>query len=412
MKNSNVKIRSFLNNRKMIFLISFLSVVFLYNVLYPINASCSGKAEILAVGEGRIKGNNTADAKNEAIADALKKGMEEYLTGRLGHQGMIANFPVLINDVIPSAEAAVENFHILAEEKKVEKYSILVSIGVNEKLIEQRLKDLGIVNVETTSMKVLFLVSQTQDISKGAFFWWKNPEEGPALTATELKLYNAFQQQGLEPVNRLSNSADNYTDGMKKLELSNEDAAAWGKIYSADVVVKGKAAVSSDNSVSVYLEAINTVDGSMIGRAGQKEPMNPSDSGEARFANAMGTAMNSAALQLVPGILKLFGKNSGSSNRIEITLMDLNNFDELVAFKKFLEEGIIGVKSVTQSRIKGRTMGLSVEYSGSRDALLSRLKGNNKLPFQSDISAEGGGIAVRVEHEIIDPKATEDTINQ
>jgi hypothetical protein len=411
MKNSDIKIRSYLNSQKLIFLIFFFSIVFFNNALYPAKASGSGKTDTLVVGEGRIKGNNTADAKNEAIANALKKGMEEYLSSRLGNQGMIANFPVLVNEVIPSAEAAVENFYILAEEKKGEKYSVLVRVGINEKLIEQRLKDLGIINVETSFIKVLFLVSQIQDLSKGASFWWKNPEAGTALTATELKLYNAFQQQGLEPVNRLSNSSDKYSDDMKKLELSNEDVAAWGKIYSADVVVRGKAAVSSDNSVSVELEAINATDGSIIGRAGQREPLNPSVSGEARFANAVGAAINSVSVQLAPKILKLSGKNSGNSSRIEITLMEVNNFDEFRAFKKFLEEEISGVKSATQSRIKGRAMSLSVEYSGSRDALLSRLKDNNNLPFKADISAEGGGIAVRVEHEIIDP-ATQDTISQ
>jgi len=411
MKNSDIKIRSYLNSQKLIFLIFFFSIVFFNNALYPAKASGSGKTDTLVVGEGRIKGNNTADAKNEAIANALKKEMEEYLSSRLGNQGMIANFPVLVNEVIPSAEAAVENFYILAEEKKGEKYSVLVRVGINEKLIEQRLKDLGIINVETSFIKVLFLVSQIQDLSKGASFWWKNPEAGTALTATELKLYNAFQQQGLEPVNRLSNSSDKYSDDMKKLELSNEDVAAWGKIYSADVVVRGKAAVSSDNSVSVELEAINATDGSIIGRAGQREPLNPSVSGEARFANAVGAAINSVSVQLAPKILKLSGKNSGNSSRIEITLMEVNNFDEFRAFKKFLEEEISGVKSATQSRIKGRAMSLSVEYSGSRDALLSRLKDNNNLPFQADISAEGGGIAVRVEHEIIDP-ATQDTISQ
>jgi len=412
MKNFEIEIRTSLNNHKLIFLISFLSAVLFCNMLYPVKASGSEKAEILAIGEGRIKGNNTAEAKNEAIANALKKGMEEYLSGHLGNQGMVSNFSVLINDVIPSADGAVENFHILAEEKKGEKYSILVRVRINDKLVVQKLKDLGIINSETSSIKVLFLVSQTLETSKGSSFWWKNPESNTTMTTTELKLYNAFQQQGLEPVNRLSNSTDKYSDDMKKIDLSNEDAAAWGKIYSADVVIRGKATVSSDNSIAVVLDAINAADGSMIGRTEQREPMNPSDSGEARLANAMGSAINSAAVQLAPKILKLSGKNIGNSNRIEITLADVNNFEELRVFKKFLEDEINGVKSVTQSRIKGRAIGLSVEYSGSRDALLNRLKGNNKLPLQADISAEEGGIAVRVEHEIIDPKTTQDTISQ
>jgi len=217
----------------------------------------------------------------------------------------------------------------------------------------------------------------------------------------------------MEPVDRQSNPAgEKYSENMKKLDLAKEDAIAWGKIYSADVVIKGKAALSADNTVSIDLEAINVADGALIGRAAQKEPMNPADQGEARFANAAGAAVNGVAVQLSQRILKLSGGSNADLSRISIMLRDVNNFEELDLFKKFLEKEISGVKSVVQSRINGRMMGLSVEYSGSRDALLNKLKGSKNLPFQAEITAAGGDISIRIEHEIMDPKAGQDTTIQ
>jgi hypothetical protein len=382
--------------------------------LFNSGSAMSGeKMDILAIGEGKIKGNNAAEAKSEAIADALKKGMEEYLSTYLGSQGMISNFSVLINEITPASAEEIENFHILAEEKKGEKYTILVRVKVNEKLIEQRLKELSVVNTETSSIKVLFLVSQEKDASREAAYWWKNPEADPSLTATELKLYNVFQEQGLQPVNRLSNSPEGkYSENMKKPELSKDDAVEWGRIYSADVVIKGKAGMSGDSAVSVDLEAISVADSALIGKAGRKEQVNPTDSGEARFSNALETAIKNAAVQLSPQIFKSTGVSNAESNKVLITLKDVNSFDELRLFKKFLEEEISGIKSVVQSRVNSGAMGLSVEYTGSKEALLNKIKNRKGLPFQAEIAADGEGITVKVAHEIIDTKINQDSTSQ
>jgi hypothetical protein len=390
-----------------------LIAVFSCNLVYAGSVSGSEKTDIITVGEGRIKGNNTADAKNEAIADALKKGMEQYLSTFLGSQGMISYFSVLINEVTPIAGEEIENFHILAEEKKGEKYSILVRIKVNEKLMDQRLRELGIVTVEATSIKVLFLVSQDKDAGRDISFWWKNPESDTALTTTELKLYNHFQELGLEPVNRLSSpSVEKYSESLKKLELSTEDAIEWGRIFSAEVVIKGKCSVSADNNVFAGLEAINVADGKLISKASRTEQMNPADTGDARFINALEAAVNSISVEFGPAIIKSFRKDNGESNKIQITLKDINNFEEFQLYKKFLEKEIGEIKSVTQSRISGQSMSILVEFFGTKDAFINKLKSHNKSPFQADITTEGEDVVVKIEHEIIDPIVNQDGVSQ
>ena len=73
--------------------------------------------EILVIGTGGILDGNVAKARKKAIAEALVKGVEEYLGRRLGSQTMINNFPRLLQDVIPKAREEIENFHILAEDQ-------------------------------------------------------------------------------------------------------------------------------------------------------------------------------------------------------------------------------------------------------------------------------------------------------
>jgi hypothetical protein len=398
----------YVNKKYLMFIISIfflLTAVFSLNLFYSGSASGSEKTDFLAIGEAWIKGNNMADARKEAISNALKKGMEEYLNLNLGTQGMVSNFSILINEIVPIAVEEIENYHILAEEKKDENYSILVRVKINEKLMEQRLRERGIVSIENTSIKILFLVVQEKAAGKDSSFWWNNPDINPALTTTELKLYNIFQDQGFEPVNRLSvPSHEKYSEDMIKRDISNEAAIEWGKLFSADIIIKGKSSLSVDNMVAVDLEAISVKDGKSICRAGNSERSSPVGSGENSFTNALDTAINNIAIQFSPEIIKSFAQKEREANSILVTLQDLNNFDEFIAFKKFLEKEIGGIKSVVQSRVKRNSMSLSVEYYGTKEAFLNKLKGYEGFPLKAEITdGKDGDLIIKIEHEIIDP---------
>jgi hypothetical protein len=389
---------------RILYCLLFITAAFSLNIFYSGRASGSEKTDILVVGEGRIKDNNMVDARKEAISDALKKGMEQYLSQYLGNKGMAGNFTTLINDVVPSSIEDIENYLILAEDRKGETFSILMSVKVNERLMGERLKQIGIVLIEATSIKILFLVSEKTS-GKEPSFWWNNPEDTPALTTTELKLYNIFQEKGMETINRLSNTLSlTYSDDMRKPDISNDAATKWGRMYSADVIIKGGCNATANNMVTVDLEAIKVEDGVSICRAVSEEYMNPVETVDERFMNAIDRAINNVAVKFGPQIIKALGKTDGKSNKIAITLKDAKNYEEFRVFKKFLEDEIGGIKSVVQSRIKGNSITMSVEFFGARDAFINKLKASKKIPVQADITdVEGGSLVITIEHEMMDP---------
>ena len=84
---------------------------------------------VLVIGTSQIVKGNLAEARKAAISEALVRGVEAFLTERLGSEGMVNNFTTLINDLIPAAGEQVENFHILAEEMTGENFKILVHLN-------------------------------------------------------------------------------------------------------------------------------------------------------------------------------------------------------------------------------------------------------------------------------------------
>ncbi len=382
-----------------LFTVSLFSVDF-YN---PGKASGGENTDIIAIGEGRIKDNNMAEARKEAISDALKKGIEQYLFQHLGSQGMAANFTAIINDIVPSSIEDIENYHILADDRKGEAIRILIRVKVNQKLMEERLERIGIARIEASGIKVLFLVSEKTS-GKEPSFWWYNPEGASALTTSELKLYNIFQERGMDAINRLSSTPSlTYSDDMKRLDISNESAIKWGRIFSADVVVKGECNATTSNMVNVDLEAIKVEDGKSICRAGSEEQMDSVQTADERFMNALDRAINNIAVQFGPQIVKAFGKKDEETNKILITLMDAKSFEEFRLFRNFLDKEVGGIKSAVQSRIKGNSITVSVEFSGTRDAFVNKLKGRSGSTVREGADTEGGGLVIEIEHELTDP---------
>jgi len=383
--------------------ILFFVSLFSLDLFYPGRASGSDNSDSLAVGEGRIKDNNMAEARKEAISDALEKGIEQYLFQYLGSQAVAANFTALINDVVPSSVEDIENYHILAEDRKSETFRIFMRVKVNEKMMEERLDQLGIARIEASDIKILFLVSERAS-GKEPSFWWNSPEGAYAITTTELKLYNIFQERGMEAINRLSNPPSlTYSEEMKRLDISNEAAIKWGRIFSADVVIKGECNATVTNMVTVDLEAIKVEDGKSICRAGSEEQMNTVQTADDKFMNALDRAINNIAVQFGPQIIKAFGKKDEETNKILITLKDASSFGEFRLFKNFLEKEIGGIKSAIQSRIKGNSITVSVEFFGTRDAFINKLKGSNKYPVREGADTEGGELVIEIEHEMTDP---------
>jgi hypothetical protein len=117
----------------------------------------AGENEILAIGTATIKDGNLAQAKESAISDALTKGVENYLLHRLGSEGVAYNFNRIIYDILPRAKVKVENFNIILEDQTGEEFNVFIKLRVNEKVIDEKLREAGVVVKEGPSIEALYL---------------------------------------------------------------------------------------------------------------------------------------------------------------------------------------------------------------------------------------------------------------
>jgi len=372
--------------------------VFISRVPY---AGCSEKADkidVLVIGNGRIIDGNIAAARKDAIADALLKGLEEYLTRYLGSQIMINNFPRLINDVIPGAKDEIENFNILAEERGDKLYKILVRMKINEGLMEEKLNKYGIIYRDVPPVKFLFLVSQRDSQDKNIIYWWNNPDRNIPLTLTELVLHRVFQECGYNPVNRLSRAPeDRYSDDMRKLDLTDEDAIECGRIYSSEVVIVGKSEIIENEMVSVSIKSIDVKKRIIINEDFQKEEINQYDNDREQVMDTLARAINTIVTRLSPAIISSFEK-ADEVSLIDVELRGIRSLDQLIDFSSFLKKDIDGVKEVVEKRIKANSVNLTVEFLGDEATFFDSVKGHEGFPFIRGLKQkDGGGLIIELQ---------------
>ncbi len=367
---------------------------------YPRFAGCLEKddqSDIIVIGTGRILEGNTAAARKAAVSEALIKGVEEYLTRYLGSQGMINNFPRIIREVIPQSGDEIENFHILAEDKGEHQYKILVRVKVNEKLMEEKLRKLGMLLMEGPPIKILFMVSQKIGSHEKESYWWADPEGNTVLTTTELVLHRVFQERGFSPVNRMQSvPEEKLNPDMMRPDLTEEDAAAWGELFASDVVILGKSRIMEGQSVSLDLKAVDVKTRAVIAQDSLMEPIASDLVTMDLILETLERIVNRTGARLGPEIIKFFEETEEETNIIDIELRGLKGFDQFRAFRDFLQNKMGGVTSVIQKRIKGDSITVAVEFTGKKDAFINKLMGYERFPFRAIVSRTEEGIVLEI----------------
>ena len=353
--------------------------------------------EVLAIGTASIVSGNLALAKKSAISKALMKGVENYLVHRLGSRDVVNNFQRFIEEILPGAKEEIENFHILTEKQIGNEYKVLVRLRVNEKVIDEKLREAGLIFMEGPPIKVLFLVSEAKD--EKVSYWWEEPEVHSALSPTELALNKVFQKRGFSPINRaLSAPVTEYSKALRSPNLEDADVLMWGKLFSSDVIIYGQTNIIDEKEVSLTLSAFDVNQGIQICQDFQVEQIEKELESNEQVIETLERLVEHLAERLTPTIVRTVRYDHEKIHQFEITLKGLTSLKQFRVFRDFLRRDIIGVISVRQTRVRKNLISIAVEFQGDRNGFLDSILNHENLPFPLNVlQSKEGEILLRIE---------------
>ena len=358
-------------------------LVLLFLIVFTSNAKAAEKQiekEVFVIGTGIIIDGNLALAKRAAVSHSLEKGVEKYLLNTLGRQGAINYFQRLIEYILPSAREEIESYHILAEGQVDNEYKILMKIKINQEMMEEKLRQAGLILSSAPALKMLFLVSEkTKDEIS---YWWKTPHVYSSLSPLELALHNVFQDRGFSPINRALNlPEDGYSDDLRAPELDVQAVLRWGRLFSADVVFYGQADMSDPEEVFLFSKVFDVDQGFMICQEVESLPVQEGREDRDQEVQILKKLVTQLAERVIPAIISTSAAGPNTKNHLKIIISGLNSYKQLITFRDFLRKEVDGVKSVKQTRVRGSSVFLTLDFEGNRDEFLKRVLNHGNLPL-------------------------------
>jgi hypothetical protein len=367
-------------------LMTLITCLFLSDSVFAEVKGGDQSDEILIVGSARIIEENMARARNEALRDAIFKGIESYLINRLDQQGMINHFTLLTQEIIPRAMEFIQNYHILTEEPIGNTNKILLSLRINKALLEEKLSELGISVTEGRQIKILFLVAEFFEESGEKHYWWKDPEEGVELSPFELTLYRVFQEAGFYPVNRLVGPAETVHDSeMTSPYLSLEKAVQWGRLFSADVVIQGRFELMPEENVTVSVRAINVDQAEFIAQSNFRYSPDENVDKFPSMLHSMEQAVTGVVKKFGPALIRSMAETRTQFAGLRLDLRGLSDLRQQQIFLDFVKTKVKGIKSILPIGMKYRSVSFWINYQGDIESLAHSLTTDSDFPFTANI---------------------------
>jgi hypothetical protein len=363
------------------FFVVFLSVPAPAWIVAARAAGANVEGPVLAIGTARLRDGNLAAARQQALADALRKGVEQELLRRLDAEVIAGRISRFVEELVPAAGEEIANYNILGEEETGGVVRVLVRLRANAQTLESVLREKGFVAEHFAPLRVLFVVSLRGVGFEHPVHWWRDFDgEAGALQPLDLSLTRAFEAMGFNPVSRTFDPpSGGGKERMRGADLGEQELLEWGRLSSADVVIGGSC-VRSEGMVSIFLKALDVAAGSVMAEHGAQSVLDPALEDPERLHDGIERVVRAAGSELGPRIREAFRPVETEPLRLTLILEGVGNFAQLQAFSRFVEGGA-GVESLTQTRFKGDSVTFSVGYRGGSDDFLESLLNHPAPPF-------------------------------
>lgn len=358
-----------------IYLAIVVSVVFLAAESAQAEGPGQQEEEIISVGSALILKGGVAAAKETAVREALAKALEIFVLKKLGKKTVADNFNLFVSQIFPLAWDLTSSYKLLAEDRGKDHLSVMVSMKVNDMILEERLKKADVSITPEAIGKVVLLISETDQAKGGSFYWWGKEQYGSSLSPLEVALYGDLQGMGLAGVNRLGSfSWGTVSENMKSEQLSDDGIIRWGNLLGADVAVHGKAGMSGDRVSSIEI-GIYDVSSSVII---SKEIL----SGDSLME------VSSAAREVAKRIVAATGagltKEGEGISSISVVFESVSGAGQLQKLSSFLGKDVQGVKAAFLLKLSRNSASFSIEFQGDAERLKSAILNNSQIPCKVD----------------------------
>jgi hypothetical protein len=336
---------------------------------------------VVVTGTGKIHQQDSARAREEAIADSLVSAVNRVAVELFPLESLVRNFQAFNEMIYGNTDKFIQDYKVLAEVPSTNNYRVMVEATVSINTLKNFLSSAGILLEEKPRPKILVLISDQNLSDRLPKYWWgqeKYFSESSSITA----VVEPIKTKGFPIIDPHIISQNTRFDPIyDKPDLNDTEAVTLGLSLQAGVVIVGKSVASISPNIMgknirsfkgiVSARAIRTDTGSEIATTMQTSVTTNTDE-IAGVRDVLSRAGSLAGEDLASQILAAWQKHEEKSNIIEIIIEgtgDIANFEKV----RSLINNISGVKNLQIKELKSDQATLMVDFQGIAKELADAL---------------------------------------
>jgi hypothetical protein len=367
------------NITRVVFAIFFLWMLELPGIVQAENKL--NTKTVVVISTGKVQKENTAKAREEAIANGLVSAVDMVALELLPLESLIAHFQKL-NEVLHGQTGQfIQDFKVLSEFPSEHIYRVMVEATVTINRLKELLSNAGIVLDRRDLPSILFLISeQNIDDTLPQYWWGKNSTLTKSFSVTALA--ETMIAKGFPVIDSnivpQKTTVENVYD---KPNLNNREAVDLGLHLQAEIVIVGEAV--ANKMPNVMGESIRTFKGTVNARAIRtdtgteiatitKTSVKTNTDEFIGNRDALFGAGTLAGQELASQIVAAWQKEGKPPNMIEIKVEGAGNLSNLVKFRRIVKN-IPGVKDLQMKEMTSNEATMMVGFQGSAKELANAL---------------------------------------
>ena len=332
---------------------------------------------VVVISTGKIIKENTAKAREEAIANSLVSAIDKVAVELLPPESLIENFQKLNEALYGRTSQFIQDYKVLTEFLIEKNYRVIVEASVSISSLKELLANAGIVLDQQALPRILLLISEKNlEDSMPRYWWGKDSTYTGSFSLSALA--ETMMAKGFPVIDsNIVPQKNPVEDVYDKPTLNNGEAVDLGLQLQAEVVIVGESV--ANKMPNVMGESIKTFKGTVTVRAIRTDT-------DAEIATIMQTSVKTnsdefignrdtlfaagvlAGQELASQIVAAWQKEGKPPNMIEIKVEGAGNLANLVEFRRIVRD-IPGVKDLQMKEMTSNEATMMVGFQGSAKEL-------------------------------------------
>ncbi|MFZ0389873.1 MAG: hypothetical protein WAN36_05390 [Calditrichia bacterium] len=373
-------------------LLTFL-VVFAGNSLLAQAGSNSGQQEVIVRGVGLILNGDEAKAEDDAKANALRNAVEQVIGTMIQSDVLVQNYQTIEDNIYSRTAGYVQNYSVVNKNKPSENMlELTVRAVVKKGNLENDLDAIGLLMARKGKPRLMTMIDEmNMDTHYNAW--------SVDMNTTENALMNKFLEKGFPFVDQAT-AARKLQRDMVSAALSGDENAARqiANETGAEVLIVGKAIAKPASAgpavlqqagmiscqATVNLRAIRADDGSVLATTNQQAAAAHIDQITGGTL-ALQRATELASNDLSGKILSRWQQDVYSGTTVNLRLLNVESYSDLIKFKNMLPVYVRGVQKVFQRSYSENTALFDLAVTGSANQVAEELIMKDFSPFKIEV---------------------------